>query len=301
MHSRDLPFLPPPLSLPVKFVVEQGETAAVISENLVEAGIIQSAEDFLSEVENREAASALREGFYYFTEGTSPEDIVSTLTDEVIDITLYPGESIAAIDERLSSRYLIQPGDFIAAMEEVAEERYLPFTEGFLAGNLYEGILRNSLALSLARRGVDGVYALIRNNAQKINESPFSIAELLIMASMIQRETNNAEQMPLIAGVIMNRLERGEPLGIDATTRYAVDDWEHPLDEQDFAASGVYDTRRRKGLPPSGIGAVSASSFAAVLSPAVHDYLFYLHSSDGSLQLSETYKEHLEKAASLEY
>ncbi len=288
---------PEPLVLPEKIIIEAGDTAAVISEKLVGAGILADSIDFLNEVDTRGIASELREGSYYFTEETPVDDIVSTLTESTVDITLFPGETIQAIDDRLSSRDLFEPGEFILMMQQVAQERHLPFAEGFLSGITYQGIPRSDIALTLARRGVDAVYALVRTYSQSINESDLSVTEIVTLASMIQRETNDPQQMPLIAGVMMNRLKTGEPLGIDATTRYAIGDWESHLTESDFTASGAYDTRRRKGLPPSGIGAVSENAFKAVLFPAEHDYLFYMHDSQGNLHLARTYSEHLANAS----
>lgn len=288
-----------PLQIARKVVIIPGDTAAVIAQKLQASGVLEESSEFLEEVSTRDVENSLREGTYYFTSESSVDEVVEVLTDEVVSITIYPGETLDGIDERLSTRKLIERGAFLEAMEEVCLQRQLPFCEGFFVGEYYQSLPRGDLASTLANRGVDEVYALVRTYYDAINVSEFSIAQLVIMASMIQRETNDITQMPVIAGVIMNRLEQDEALGIDATTRYALDDWSGALEQDDFPASGEYDTRRRKGLPPTGIGAVSPESFEAVLFPADHDYLFYLHDGEGALKLSRTYSEHLEHARSL--
>ncbi|MBN2858631.1 MAG: endolytic transglycosylase MltG, partial [Sphaerochaetaceae bacterium] len=288
-----------PLRIARKVVIASGDTAAMIAQKMQEAGVLEDSSEFLKEVRTREVGNRLREGTYYFTSDSSPDEVVGVLTDDVVDLTIYPGETLEGIDERLSARGLIERGAFLKAMEQVCLQRQLPFCEGFFVGESYRSLPRGDLASTLAYRGIDEVYSLVRAYSDAINVSEFSIAELVIMASMIQRETNDITQMPLIAGVIMNRLKQDEALGIDATTRYALDDWTEALEQEDFPASGEYDTRRKKGLPPTGIGAVSQESLEAILFPADHDYLFYLHDGEGALKLSRTYSEHLEHARSL--
>ena len=84
------------------------------------------------------------------------------------------------------------------------------------------------------------------------------------------------------------------PLGIDATTRYELDDWTGDLPQSAYEKITPYNTRRQKGLPPSGIGCPSPASLESVLEPADTGALYYLHDKDGRLYTSLTYEEHLE-------
>ena len=93
--------------------------------------------------------------------------------------------------------------------------------------------------------------------------------------------------------LVLNRLEAGMPLGIDATTRYELDRWTGPVSQAEYDRITPYNTRRRRGLPPSGIGAPSAEAVRAVLYPAATDALYYLHDEEGRLHTSYTYQEHL--------
>ena len=78
--------------------------------------------------------------------------------------------------------------------------------------------------------------------------------DVLIIASMVEREAQLAKERPIIAAVIHNRLREGMPLGIDATIRYATRNWSEPLKQSELRIDSPYNTRRRTGLPPTPIG-----------------------------------------------
>jgi uncharacterized YceG family protein len=100
--------------------------------------------------------------------------------------------------------------------------------------------------------------------------------DVLIIASMIEREAQLPSDRPLIAAVIYNRLHRHMPLGIDATLRYALNDWTHPLKVSELQLDSPYNTRTRQGLPPTPIGNPGLSSMQAAAHPAHKPYLFYV-------------------------
>src|SRR4051794_27828205 len=100
--------------------------------------------------------------------------------------------------------------------------------------------------------------------------------DVLIIASMIEREAQLPGDRPLIAAVIYNRLHRGMPLGIDATLRYALNDWTHPLRVSQLQSNSPYNTRTHQGLPPTPIRNPGLSSLQAAAHPAHKPYLFYV-------------------------
>jgi UPF0755 protein len=120
----------------------------------------------------------------------------------------------------------------------------------------------------------------------------YGLEAVVIIASMIQAETQNPDEMPLIAGIIYNRLEQGIPLGIDATTRYEIGDWEHPISQTVFEQKSPYNTRRVKGLPPSGISCPGLAALTAAAHPQKTDALFYLHGKDGAIHTAVDYQAH---------
>jgi UPF0755 protein len=100
--------------------------------------------------------------------------------------------------------------------------------------------------------------------------------DVLVIASMIEREAQLPSDRPKISAVIYNRLHQGMPLGIDATLRYALNDWTHPLRVSQLQLNSPYNTRTRQGLPPTPIGNPGLSSIQAAAHPAHKPYLFYV-------------------------
>ena len=110
-------------------------------------------------------------------------------------------------------------------------------------------------------------------HAKSKNLTPYDV---LVIASMVEREVAVARERPLVAAVIYNRLHQGMRLGIDATLRFALHDWTHPLTVSELASSTPYNTRNRQGLPPGPIGNPGLASIEAAAHPARVDYLFYV-------------------------
>ncbi len=120
----------------------------------------------------------------------------------------------------------------------------------------------------------------------------------LKIASLIQREAGGTSDMPIIAGVIWNRLDKGMKLEIDATLQYVKGEvngnwWSH-VDPVDKRLDSPFNTYLNKGLPPMPIANPGLPAIEAALNPAETDCLFYLHDADRQIHCARTYAEHLE-------
>ncbi len=117
------------------------------------------------------------------------------------------------------------------------------------------------------------------------------------IASLIQREAGGSADMPIISGVIWNRLNKGMALQIDATIQYvlgnAKDGWWPVVKGSDTSIDSLYNTYLHKGLPPGPIANPGLAAIAAAANPAETDCLFYLHDHDRQIHCSVTYAEHL--------
>ena len=100
--------------------------------------------------------------------------------------------------------------------------------------------------------------------------------DVLIIASMVEREARLPRERPLIAAVIYNRLKDGIPLGIDATIRYATNNWTTPLRDSELKRDSPYNTRNRAGLPPTPIGNPGLAAIRAAARPANVGYRYYV-------------------------
>lgn len=234
--------------------------------------------------------TSIRSGSYTLQVPADVPSVAGMITAQPeSSVTVYAGYTVQDIDRLLANRGLADSGDFISACESVAGDYGLSFIEGWLLAGSYQWSDERSLALDM----LEASLSLLKDQAGAVQASGLSLDQIMTIASMVNRETQDAEQMPVIAAVILNRLEAGMPLGIDATTRYELDRWTGTVSQAEYDRITPYNTRRRRGLPPSGIGAPSAEAVRAVLYPAATDALYYLHDEEGRLHTSYTYQEHL--------
>ena len=123
--------------------------------------------------------------------------------------------------------------------------------------------------------------------AHRAHELHVTAYDLLIVASMVEREAQTPADRPKIAAVIYNRLSAGIPLGIDATIYYAVEQakgiatYTHELTESQLHIDSPYNTRLHKGLPPTPISNPGLASIHAAAHPAHVGYLYYVAGADG--------------------
>lgn len=242
-------------------------------------------------LEGEGLSSSIQVGTYALSPGMDVARIAAMITARHGDaISIWPGYTIEDIDRMLANRSLASSGAFIEAAQELEREYGLPFAEGWLLAGTY-GF---SSPYALAHDMLAAMLGLLKSMGDEVMASGLSLDQIVTIASMVNRETQDGAQMPVISAVILNRLEAGMPLGIDATTRYELDDWQNDIPQSTYEMDTPYNTRRRPGLPPSGIGCPSPQAVVSVLQPADTQALYYLHDEDGKLYTSYTYEEHLD-------
>ncbi len=118
---------------------------------------------------------------------------------------------------------------------------------------------------------------------------------LVVLASLVQREAANEEEMPLIAGVIWNRWLKDMPFQIDATIQYVLGEpgnWWPIIKPEDYKLDSPYNTYIHKGRPPAPICNPGLAAINAVINSEETEYPYYLHDSEGQIHLAKTYGEH---------
>ena len=192
-----------------------------------------------------------------------------------------------AIDKRGVTPRLTRAGYMAASGVAVPPAEFrkdwkLSSIEGFLFPATYE-----FTKLTSSARLVRDQLTTFRRNWRKVdmryarskNLTPYDV---LIIASMIEKEAVAPAERKLVAAVIYNRLRNGMPLGIDATIRYGRDvPGTEPLKQSDLKSDDPYNTRRRLGLPPTPISNPGFASMRAAAHPAPVDYLYYVRKPDG--------------------
>jgi uncharacterized YceG family protein len=224
---------------------------------------------------------------------------------KVTNVTIVPGRTRRQIDALLRSQGI--RGSYLAASRRSALLRLsaygapptTPSLEGFLFPDTYQlrvpvtaGSLTDDQLKAFKREfaKVDLGYA----RAHRL-----SAYDVLIVASIVEKEAATAHDRPLVASVIYNRLKDGIPLGMDSTTRYEFNDYTKPLTSSQLAVRSPYNTRLNKGLPPTPIGNPGLSAIQAAAHPAQTRYLYFVVKpcGNGASVFSSNYNQFLADSA----
>jgi len=208
--------------------------------------------------------------------------------DPIMRLTIPEGlrrEDIAELIERETDlsgeRYLAltAEGPRGRALARADEPRSL---EGFLFPATYE-IYADTTERDLVDAQVEAFAANTADidfgPARRRNLTPY---EVVIIASMVEREVAVPAERELVASVIYNRLRTGMTLGIDATVQYAIGEWKPELTNSDLDVDSPYNTRKFAGLPPGPIANPGRDSLRAAARPRDTEFLFYVAKFDGS-------------------
>lgn len=121
-----------------------------------------------------------------------------------------------------------------------------------------------------------------------------SLKDIITMASLLEREANNAEEAKTISGILWKRMQKNMPLQVDATFLYTIQKGSSLLTQTDLKTDGPYNTYTRTGLPAGPIGNPGIAMIDAALHPIESPYWYYLHDNQGTIHYAKTYQEHLQ-------
>jgi UPF0755 protein len=202
-------------------------------------------------------------------------------------------------------RVLLPDGATVEEMAEILDRKLRRFDrEEFVDLALpHEGYLYPDTYFFLPTAKADVVVQTLRETfakeaaeiAGEIEQFGKSLEEVVIMASLLEREESNFEDKRKIAGVLWKRLDINMPLQVDATFVYLIGKGSNQLTLEDLQYDSLYNTYKHKGLPPGPIANPSMESIRAAIDPVEHNYLFYLADRHGTTHYSATYEEHLRK------
>ena len=125
-----------------------------------------------------------------------------------------------------------------------------------------------------------------------LSSHELTLTEIVILASIIEREANSTSSMKMVSGILQERLRIGMALQVDASMEYVLDKPLKELTADDLKQDSAYNTYLNAGLPPTPIGNPGLESIRAVLEPTPSDYLFYITGADGNFYYARTFDEH---------
>lgn len=160
-------------------------------------------------------------------------------------------------------------------------------------------IPKNETGAQAANRFINHFNEQFAPYAKAFQDANIRWVTALKIASLIEREAGGLSDMPLISGIIWNRLDKNMLLQIDATLQYTHGknpdgSWWGSINLAEKQSDSLYNSYKVKGLPPTPICSPGISSIKAVLNPEETDCLFYLHDHEGQIHCSVTYEEHKE-------
>ncbi|MCL5438363.1 MAG: endolytic transglycosylase MltG [Patescibacteria group bacterium] len=274
----------------VIFVVNKGEGVREISNNLKDKKLIRDPVVFFILIKKLGIEKNIQAGDFRLSPSMSAEEVAENLTHGSLDVwvTIPEGKRAEEIAEILQSNLVT----------------YKPTWKKILIDN--EGYLFPDTYLIPKDADINLIISMFKNNFETKYESitpqnkiKLSKNKIITIASLIEREAKYPEDRPLIASVIMNRLELGMPLQIDATIQYILgyqlDEkswWKKSLTIEDLKLDSPYNTYINVGLPPGPISNPGLDSIKAVINPASTDYFYYLSDKSGHNHYAKTISEH---------
>lgn len=301
----------------VLFSIAQDESAAAVGQRLSDLGLINSSVYFQGKLRLRGSTTQFKPGAHSLRPGMSVDEILDTITVVVVDQPATPvpanyvqfrtqeGWRAEQIAQLLVDKKLIKErGEFFAAMNDPAFDRF-DFVKNRPAGSSIEGFLfpdtynvpQNTSASDIIDLMLVNFDRRVPKGMRDVTPEGFTFQQVLIIASIIEREAAIDSERAVIAGVYYNRL-RGIPqlpLQADPTVQYALGqegNWWPELQPIDLKRESPYNTYLRSGLPPGPICNPSLKSIQAAINPLQTDYLYFVARGDGTHAFARSYEEH---------
>jgi UPF0755 protein len=294
----------------VDFTIEEGQSIDEITHDLLEKGLITNEYFFQIYVRQRDVADQLQAGSFKVPNNLSLKDLVDILQHAVfpdIWVTIPEGLRATEIADILDDGFSgyeetsFSKDEFLVLVETPT----LPsdFDNPAPAGTTLEGYLfpdtyrfppdatAEYVVLTMLTTFNEKIVRPNRVDIEALS-SKYTLHELVILASILERETRHQTDRPIVADILLRRLDNGWGLEVDVTLLYYFGDWKHELTFEELQLETPYNTRKSVGLPPTPISNPGAQSFGAVLNPEANDYWFFISDNDGILHYARTLEEH---------
>jgi UPF0755 protein len=279
--------------------IKPGQSFPETVSQLQKAGFVQHPQLFRWIARYRGDDRHIRAGEYQLQTSMAPKDILDALVSGktlLHKVVIPEGSTMNKIGEILENAGLASQENFL----QTASESGLVEALG-LEGSTFEGYLfpetyhfpKGVTAEEIIRKMVSGFRSVFTPAwAERAQAMDLTVYEVVTLASMVEKETGNPEERSLIAGVFLNRLERGMRLESDPTVIYGMSDFNGNLTRKDLETPSPYNTYVIKGLPPGPIANPGRASLEAVLYPSEEPFLYFVSKNDGSHHFSRTFSEH---------
>lgn len=260
-----------------------------IGARLVAAGIVRDPITFRAAMWAVGRRTRLKAGEYRFTDPMTPLQVIDKLRRGdvfVIPITFPEGLNVKEMSAVFEAKGFGPAESFVNAAGDL---------EGFLFPDTYELSRHTDAPALVMLMHAAFERALTPEIRAAAAGRGLTIRQLVTLASIVEKETGNGEERPLVASVYENRLRLGMPLQCDPTVIYALElagRYDGNIRRDDLTIDSPYNTYRYAGLPPGPIASPGRAALEAVVHPADSDYLYFVSRNDGTHVFSKTLAEH---------
>lgn len=283
--------------------IQPGMTADNIGNQLYEQGLIKNVLAFRVIAKFNGLDNTLKAGDYSFTTDMSVTQIVDRLARGATAqqlITIPEGYTVNQIAALIQEKQIGDAEKFKAAARNYRPHSYMAGSdaasyqvEGYLFPDTYQfdkGVTEEKLLTMMVGEFDQRFTSEMRNRADELG---LSISQVVILASLVEKEAKLDSDRPVIAGVFLNRLQYHMPLQSCATIQYILGYAKPELTIQDTEIDSPYNTYQHHGLPPGPIANPGMAAINAVLYPAATEYLYFVADKQGQHHFSTNYEEHL--------
>lgn len=272
-----------------QIVIDEGSDVREITTKLQSEGVVRSDDLLYYVLVLLHDPTTIKASTYVFEEPLSTLDIAQRLTEgdfdtNLLKLTHYEGERVSQLAKRMSGE--------LENFDEVAFVKNAEPLEGKLFPDTYF-VPPNFTDEDLLSLMLETFTAKTASLEQEISLHKLTLDEILVLASIIEREANTKESKRLVSSVLQNRIEIGMALQADASIEYVLDKPLSELTPKDLEIDSPYNTYLYPGLPPTSIGNPGLDAINAVLDPSDSEYFYYITDEEGVFHYAETYRQHL--------
>lgn len=277
------------------------------------SGVIPSRWSFIAHLLMTGKRTDIKAGTYTFSDSVTLSDVVKTITQNKlgqaeVEITLLEGWTNEQMAQYLSSNAVLDYDRFLEVAETGHSQEILPDREysylvgkplsvglqGFLFPDTYR-LFVSETAIGLIEKMLDNFdrkFTPDMRSAVAANQR--TIYDTVILASIVEKEVQSAEDKKIVAGIFWKRLDEGIRLQSDATINYITEKNTTTPSALDLQVESAYNTYRNDGLPPTPISNPGSASLEAAVYPISSEYYYFLTTPKGEVKYSSSYEQHLE-------
>ena len=295
-------FIKEPLNLHAQekiFIIKPGQSLKQIAAKLEQKSIIANSTYFILFTKFKKADKNLQAGEYLLSASQSPEKILKTLKKgkvKLYKVTIPEGFNINETALIMEKKNLCKKIEFTDLCKDQSFINILGIKAATLEGYLFPDTYFFPKKVSCKKI----ITTMVEHFKQTFTDSwklkaktmGFSVHEIVILASIIEKETGDATERPIIASVFHNRLKKKMRLESDPTVIYGIKDFDGNIKRKHLTTLTPYNTYKIKGLPVGPIANPGAHSLQAALNPEKTSFLFFVSKKDTTHKFSRTFKEH---------